>query len=67
MLSKIENRLLSRPQRGKPIHGLPVRAWHQVPIDIHCCFDAGVPQLVSHVGEALSVLDQQRSKVWRMS
>ena len=44
----------------QPIDRVPIGSRHEVPIHISGDLDAGVAHLVTHVGEALAVLDQQR-------
>ena len=47
-------RLRGREQRGKLIHGLPVRPWNEVALDVDGHFDRRVAELVADIGRALA-------------
>src|SRR6266851_5316885 len=43
----------------QPVHGLPVRTRHEMPIGVYRELDRGVSELVPHIGKDLAVLDKQ--------
>lgn len=46
----------------QPVHGLPVRAGDQGPVDVDRDLDRRVPHLLLHVLRGLAVLQQQRGE-----